>query len=226
MSMKNLFLVLLLVIPVCICAKGKRDDTPYLKGAVPMENGIVVFRKSFRIPTQNDTQIRENMLYYVKDVLVANGLKDAFTRMQMGVNGEDTISARVEEWMIFEKKFLYLDKTRFRYQVNVTVSDQRVNMWITQVSYYYRENWDEMQPTGEGGEILRAEEWIDDAHCLNKKGKLAWGSARFRRKTVDRVKAIFDNAMDMFEQKIQEQKDQEDGKVKFVEVKKRKFVEE
>ena len=76
------------------------------------------------------------------------------------------------------------------------------------------------------GEILRAEEWIDDAHCLNKKGKLAWGSARFRRKTVDRVKAIFDNAMDMFEQKIQEQKDQEDGKVKFVEVKKRKFVEE
>ena len=224
--MKNLILAMLLAIPVCICARDKRDDTPYLKGAVPMEDGVVVFRKSFRIPAQDDRRIRENMLYYVKDVLVANGLEDAFTKMLMGVNGEDTISARVEEWMVFEKKFLYLDKTRFRYQVNVTVADQRVNMWITQVSYYYRENWDEMKPTGEGGEILRAEEWIDDAHCLNKKGKLAWGSARFRRKTVNRVKAIFENAMDMFEQKVQEQKDLEEGKKGAAEVKKRKFVEE
>lgn len=225
MTMKNLILILLLVIPLCVCASKKRDDTPYLKGAVPMENGIVVFRKNFRIPAQSDKQIRDNMLYYVKDVLVANGMEGPVTRMLIGLNNEDTICARVEEWMVFEKKFLYVDKTRFRYQVNVTIDNHNVNMWITQISYYYRENWDEMKPTGEGGEIYRAEEWIDDAHCLNKKGKLAWGSARFRRKTVDRVKAIFENAMDMFEQKVQEQKDKEEAK-KQEPVKKRKFVEE
>ena len=223
--MKNLILILLLAIPLCVCASKKRDDTPYLKGAVSMENGIVVFRKNFRIPAQSDKQIRDNMLYYVKDVLVANGMEGPVTRMLIGLSNEDTICARVEEWMVFEKKFLYVDKTRFRYQVNVTIDNHNVNMWITQISYYYRENWDEMKPTGEGGEIYRAEEWIDDAHCLNKKGKLAWGSARFRRKTVDRVKAIFENAMDMFEQKVQEQKDKEEAK-KQEPVKKRKFVEE
>ena len=225
MKMKNLILILLLTIPLCVCAKTKRDDTPYLKGAVPMENGAVVFRKNFRVSDLNENQIRENMLYYVRDVLVAKGLEGPVTRMLIGVNNEDTICARVEEWMVFEKKFLYLDKTRFRYQINVTVDRHNVCMWITQVSYYYRENWDEMKPTAEGGEILRAEEWIDDAHCLNKKGKLAWGSARFRRRTVDRVKAIFENAMDMFEQKVQEKKDQEEAK-KTEPVKKRKFVEE
>ena len=212
MKMKNLILILLLTIPLCVCAKTKRDDTPYLKGAVPMENGAVVFRKNFRVSDLNENQIRENM-------------EGPVTRMLIGVNNEDTICARVEEWMVFEKKFLYLDKTRFRYQINVTVDHHNVCMWITQISYYYRENWDEMKPTAEGGEILRAEEWIDDAHCLNKKGKLAWGSARFRRKTVDRVKAIFENAMDMFEQKVQEKKDQEEAK-KTEPVKKRKFVEE
>lgn len=224
MTMKNLILILLLAVPLCVCANKKRDDTPYLKGAVPMENGVVVFRKNFRIADMNDNMIRENMRYYVKDVLVANGLEGPVTRMLTDSDNEDVICARVEEWMVFEKKFLYLDKTRFRYQVNVMVDNHNVNMWITQISYYYRENWDELQPTGEGGEILRAEEWIDDAHCLNKKGQLAWGSARFRRKTVDRVKAIFENAMDMFEQRVQEQKDKEAKKEEVV--KKRKFVEE
>ena len=83
--MKNLILILLLAIPLCVCASKKRDDTPYLKGAVPMENGIVVFRKNFRIPAQSDKQIRDNMLYYVKDVLVANGMEGPVTRMLIGL---------------------------------------------------------------------------------------------------------------------------------------------
>ena len=136
---------------------------------------------------------------------------------------DGVIAARVEEWMVFSKKFLSLDQTRFRYQINVTTGQGAVKITVTQVSYLYGEEWHENKPTGTGGEIYRAEEWITDEHALNKKGtKVLSGSGKFRRKTIDRVNEIFENAMDMFEEKVKEEK----SKQQETKVQKRQFVVE
>ena len=53
---------------------------------------------------------------------------------------------------------------------------------------------------GEHGIIFKAEEWISDGEALNKaKTKLYPKSGKFRRKTVDRMEEIFDQAMDLFD---------------------------
>ena len=224
--MKKIILILLLLMPVMVMAQKVKEDKnapKYLKGAVPVENGIVTFKKTFRVPGQTDAQLYENMLFYVKDNLVVKGIEDAWTRMLSEGKEDGVIAARVEEWMVFSKKFLSLDQTRFRYQINVTTGQGAVKITVTQVSYLYGEEWHENKPTGTGGEIYRAEEWITDEHALNKKGtKVLPQSGKFRRKTIDRIEEIFENAMDMFEEKVREEK----SKQQETKVQKRQFVVE
>lgn len=222
--MKKIILALLLLMPLFAIAKADKHAPKYLKGAVPVENGVVTFKKTFRVPGQTDAQLYENMLFFVKDNLVVKGIEDAWTRMLSDGKEDGVIAARVEEWMVFSKKFLSLDQTRFRYQISVTTGQGAVNITITQISYLYGEEWEENKPTGHGGEIYRAEEWITDDRALNKKGtKVLSGSGKFRRKTIDRIEELFNNAMDMFEDKLKEEKAKENNESK---VQKRQFVVE
>lgn len=225
--MKRIILVIALLLPLAVMAQNSKVDKhaeKYLRGAVPVVNGAVTFQKTFRVPGQTDAQLHENMLFYVKDNLVAKGLEDAWTRMLSDGTEDGIIAARVEEWMTFTKKFLSWDCTRFRYQIAVTTGHEKVNITITQISYLYGEEWNENKPTGEGGTIYRAEEWITDEHALNAKGnKVLSGSGKFRRNTIERVNEIFNNAMDMFETQGREKEAQEQEATK---VQKRKFVVE
>ena len=223
--MKKLLFLLMLLLPFMAMAqksKVDKNDPKYLKGAVPVENGIVTFKKTFRVPGQTDAQLYENMLFYVKDNLVVKGIEDAWTRMISDGKEDGIIAARVEEWMVFSKKFLSLDQARLRYQISVTTGNETVNIIVTQISYLYDENWEENKPTGTGGERYRAEEWITDECALNKKGtKVLSGSGKFRRKTIDRMEEIFNNAMDMFEEQAKEKEAERQEKVQ-----KRQFVVE
>ena len=225
--MKKIILLLMLLLPIMAMAEKVKEDKnapKYLKGAVPVENGVVTFWKSFSVPGQTDKQLYENMLFFVKDNLVAKGIEDAWTRVISDGKEDGIIAARVEEWMVFSKKFLALDQTRLRYQITVTTGQGKVDISITQISYLYGEEWLENKPTGKGGEVYRAEEWITDEHALNKKGtKVLSGSGKFRRKTIDRVNELFENAMDMFEEKVKEDKAKEQNAAK---VQKRQFVVE
>ena len=42
-------LLLLLCVPMLVCAKSKRDDSKYLVGAVPEVNGQVLFQQTFAV---------------------------------------------------------------------------------------------------------------------------------------------------------------------------------
>ncbi len=224
--MKKIILALALMLPIVLTAQNSKVDKhaeKYLRGAVPTENGIVTFKKSFRVPGQTDKQLYESMLFFVKDNLVVKGLEDAWTRMISDGKEDGVVAARVEEWMVFTKKFLSLDRTRFRYMITVTTGNEMVNITLNQISYLYGEEWKENEPTGEGGTIYRAEEWITDEYALNKKGtKVLSGSGKFRRNTIERVEEIFNNAMDMFETQGQKM----EAEKKETQVQKRKFVVE
>lgn len=198
--MRRILWALLLCLPLLTWAKGK-DDAKYLAGAVPETNGQVVFSQAFAVKGKSQREIYGIMQSFVKQ-LVDSQIQGERTRIieNNAENGE--IVARMEEWMVFKKKPLYLDRTRFRYILAVTCEADKVKMQLSQISYYYREDME-----GQNGETYKAEEWISDANALNKAGtKLTLGSAKFRRATIDRVANLFEQARDAFEVPVPERK--------------------
>ncbi|MBO4840307.1 MAG: DUF4468 domain-containing protein [Bacteroidaceae bacterium] len=192
--MKKLFLAFMLMLPLMAVAKGP-VDAKYLKGGVPEENGVIVFRKSFSVPGMQKDDIFTTLSSYVKNVVVGPAIHEHRTRIVSDGKTDGTIVAKVEEYMIFKDKFLNLDRTRFIYQLQASVEGDKVKLAISQISYYYNEDQE-----GKNGETYKGEEWITDSQALNKKGDKIYPScAKFRIKTIDRVEQIFEDCMDAFE---------------------------
>ncbi len=191
-------LLALLCLPLCLMA-GKKDymkDPKYLLGAVPEVNGIVTFQKSFTVTDKSEQQIYDVLHAYINNSIIGSAIHDKslqYTRIISEDKAGGSVVARIEEYMVFSKvTFLQLDRTRFRYLLNAEVKGQKVNLTITQISYYYNEDME-----GKNGIPYKAEEWITDKVAVNKKGtKLYPRSGKFRRMTVDRVQAIFEGIMD------------------------------
>lgn len=198
--MKRIVLAILLALPfVAMSAKEKRDDSKYLRGAVPEVNGIITFTKTFSVAGKTQAELYPAMQAYVKS-LVAAGRQDLRTRVLSDEN--HIIVANVEEIMTFKKVFLNWDHCYFRYLINIDCSaDNKVKMTITKISYYY-----EFDQEGNNGVVYKAEEWISDKEAINKSGdKLYPRSGKFRRKTVDRVEEIFKGAIAPFDVPIEPQ---------------------
>ena len=202
--MKKYLLAALLCLPLCLMAGKKSDyrkDPKYLLGAVPEVEGVVTFQKSFTVTEKSEWQIYDILLAYVNNSIIAGAIQNQqpqYTRIISEDKGGGTIVARIEEYMTFTHVFLNLDRTRFRYLLSASVKGQKVNLTITQISYYYNEDME-----GKNGENYRAEEWITDKVAVNKKGtRLYPRSGKFRRKTVDRVEEIFQGVMDIFSTKM------------------------
>ena len=192
-------LLLLLCVPMLAFAKEKKDDSKYLAGAVPEVNGQVLFQQTFAVKDKNKQEIYTVMRDFIRQ-MTKEEIQMRGTKMAMEDSVAGTVVGRFEEWMTFKKKPLVWDRTRFRYLLTAECSDGKCHMTLTQISYYYEEDND-----GYNGRTYRAEEWINDANALNKaKTKLLWGSAKFRRKTVDRVEEIFTDARDAFEKPVEE----------------------
>lgn len=191
-----------LCLPLCLMA-GKRDymkDPKYLLGAVPEVDGIVTFQKSFSVTDKSEQQIYDILHAYIKNSIISNAIQNQqpeYTRIISEEKENGTIVARIEEYMTFSHVFLNLDRTRFRYLLSANISGQKVNLTITQITYYYNEDMD-----GRNGVTYKAEEWITDKLAVNKKGtKLYPRSGKFRRMTVDRVEEIFNGFIDTFSTK-------------------------
>lgn len=192
--MKKFFLALMLMLPLLAVAKGP-VDAKYLRGGVPEENGVIVFRKSFNIPGMSKERIYSTLNNYIKDAILEPAIHEHRTRITNEDKENGIIIAKVEEYMIFSHVFLNLDRTRFIYQLQASVEGEKVKLAISQISYYYNEEAD-----GRNGETYKGEEWISDPVALNKNGtKIYPGCKKFRIKTIDRVEQIFEDCMDVFE---------------------------
>ena len=196
---KNILIAALLCLPLCLMA-GKKDylkDPKYLLGAVPEVEGIVTFQKNFSVTDKSEQQIYDILHAYISNSIIASAIHDKelpYTRIISEEKENGIIVARIEEYMTFSHVFLNLDRTRFRYLLSASVKGQKVNLVITQISYYYNEDMD-----GKNGVNYKAEEWITDKLAVNKSGtKLYPRSGKFRRMTVDRVEQIFKDIIDTF----------------------------
>lgn len=191
--MKKILLALLFALPL-VANAGSKDDSKYLRGAVPEKDGIVTFTQTFSVPGKTQAEIYPVMQAYIHK-LVDDARQDLRTRIVSEEN--NTVAAKVEEIMTFKKKFLSWDHCYFRYFILVEcMSEAKVKMTIKQITYQYM-----FDNEGKGGENFKAEEWISDKAAINKDGtKLYPRSGKFRRKTIDRVDEIFTGAREAFEE--------------------------
>ena len=96
-----------------------------------------------------------------------------------------TIAASFDEWLVFRSNALVLDRTHFMYVLKADCQKGQATISISRIHYLYGE--------GRDSQRYRAEEWISDDNAVNKKNtKLYRGSAKFRRKTIDRKDQIFE----------------------------------
>jgi colicin import membrane protein len=162
--------------------KEMATDPKYLTGAVPEVDGKVVFTHSYTAPGKSAKEIYD--LMYKKLQVMAQAENQITS--QVAIVNETTleIGASFVEWMVFKKTSLVLDRTRFYYTVHVHCTDGKADVTISRLRYLYDE---ERTPTR-----YTAEEWISDREALNKKKtKLLPVSDKFRRMTVDRMEAVF-----------------------------------
>ena len=197
--MKKVLFALLMLMPLATFAKQKVDDSKYLKGAVPEVNGVVTFHKAFAVSGKSKKEIYVVMKEFLAK-MVDKSIPAPVNYARIHQDSQDTLAAQVCEWQVYKQKFLNLDRSRFRYTLNVLIDDGKVSIDMTRLAYYYQEDQE-----GNNGINYRAEEWISDKAALNKAGnKLLPKSNKFRRKTVDRAEELFNEIMDVFEQKAQE----------------------
>lgn len=165
--------------------KDRSKDIPYLRGAVPEVDGKVQFDTIVALPGKTRQQIYDAALEYLTLQTTEEGQIDNLSRVMYQKPENGDLAARYTEWLVFKNKALELDRTRFNYQIVAQCSDGSVKISIRNISYDYDEERTPIHYT--------AEEWISDEYAVNKKNtKLLPVSAKFRRKTVDRVKYIFE----------------------------------
>ncbi len=182
------------MLPLMVSA-GSKDDSKYLLGAVPEVNGNIVFTKGFSIPGRSAQEIHDIIQPWVSK-MVDESIPAPGNYARMMHDSRDTITARLCEWMVFKKKALNLDRTRMRYQMQMFIQKEHITISINRIVY----NYGTEALTGTIGEEYTAESWISDKEAVNKAGtKLYPKSGKFRRKTVDRMNEIFEDAMDLFE---------------------------
>lgn len=185
---KRIVTLLLLALPILAAAQ---DESRYLRGAVPVENGYVVFRQHFNCTGKTQEEIRLALVEYLKENVVKgpNALPQArFTDL-----GDSTgyIAASVEETLYFRRAALVTHSTRFYYQLVCTPQDGGFDIEMRRLHYLY----EEAANAGQRVQDFPAEEWITDEEALNKKGKLTrLAGKKFRRFTIDRKDEIFQGA--------------------------------
>lgn len=195
--MKRLFLSMLLALPLTIAAQDNswekieqepaqnvNRDAKYLEAnAVPEVEGVVCWETTVKAPGKSASQIYDILLAQMEKMTKeSNQFENSIVAIKNADKKE--IGGVYHEWLVFKNAALSLDRTKLNFQLIVECSDGEANVKMTRITYDYDLN---RKP-----EHYKAEEWITDKYCVNKKHtKLLPISGKFRRKTIDRKNFIF-----------------------------------
>ena len=198
--MKKFLIMLLAALPVSMWAQDNNweiaeeeqqevvkpekvnPDEKYLRGAVPLVDGKVVFSKTIEAPGKSADQIYTILHDYIEKMTKAS--YQIHSLLVVEDIEKHKIGASFEEWLVFKKAALMLDQTRLYYVIEVNCKNGEAEVSIKHIHYLY----DEYRKP----QKLKAEEWITDDVAVNKKNtKLYPFMGKFRRKTIDRKDFIF-----------------------------------
>ena len=193
--MKRLVLIIMMCIPMIGMAQNtwempeqngqtkQNPDAKYLVGAVPVEDGKVVFKKTIEAKGKSAKEIFETVDSYLRKMAKEPNQTEQ-SRVTLSDSTDYKLVGMYQEWLVFKSTALVLDQTRFFYILAVDCFDGKAEVILTNIYYLYEE---ERAP-----QRFAAEEWITDKWGLTKnKNKLSRVSGKFRRKTIDRKDYIF-----------------------------------
>lgn len=174
-------LFILCMLPTLLWAQ---DDAKYLAGAVPVEDGYVTFRQTFKAPSLSQQDLYRAMLLWATQKFQPS---ETFAQNRLITENEadGELGAIGEEYLVFSSSLLSLDRTRIYYQCRVKCLPGECTVELSHIRYWYDEARD-------GGVRYKAEEIITDEYGLNKKkNKLARVVGKFREKTIDFKDQLF-----------------------------------
>lgn len=176
--MKHL-LLLILLFPVLTFAQ---TDEKYLTGAVPEENGKVVFSKRITVSSLSQDQLYDILLNWAHGRFNNNDSRVVYENKEKG-----EIAVLGEDYLVFQDNALSLDRSLMSYQMIIRCSEHICDLSLQNIRYEYNVSH-KREP-----DRYTAEEWISDKNALNK-GKLIRLNSKFRIATIDYVTNLFDEA--------------------------------
>lgn len=175
--MKQL-LLFALFIPSLLWAQS---ESKYLAGAVPEENGKVVFTTKIEAPSLSKDEIYDRMLTWAKGYFSKDNNRVVYSDKSKG-----DIAAVGEQELVFQNTILSLDRALMDYRLTIECENGECSVKVAGIRYEYNVSY-QREP-----EKYLAEKWINDKYALNKsKTKLNRGNGKFRIKTVDFIEELF-----------------------------------
>lgn len=185
--MKKLLFILLSIAPVLLTAqdKEKKDISKYLSGAVPTENGKVVFIKEINAPGLSKAQVYDIALKWLDNTLKENKNKSSIVYQN---EEEGQVAGISEHYLVFKSSTFSLDRATAQYRILLTVQAGKCKIEINSIRYLYNGSQKNIP------DKYSAEDLITDKMALNKAGtKMYKIPGKFRMKTVDNAEALFNS---------------------------------
>ena len=180
--MKKFWIILLAAMPLGLWAQDNTWELPEEEQQVE-ETTLEAKINPIEAPGKSVAQIYTILHDYMVKMTKASNQINSRVVVEDSVNHE--LGASFEEWLVFKKSALQLDKTRLYFVLEAKCENGKADVTMRRIHYLYDEN---RKP-----ERFKAEGWITDDYAVNKKNtKLFPGSGKFRRKTIDRKDFIFD----------------------------------
>ena len=155
------------------------DDSKYLAGAVPEEDGKVVFSKEIELSGADQNSVFDQVLNWL-DIRVKENKNGS--RIVFNDKGKGQIVAYVEEYLVFTNNALSLDRSLLNFNLIVLCKPGKCEMQIERIRFNYE------------NKKLTAEEMIADKIALNKtKTEIYRGYKKFRINTIDYVDKFFES---------------------------------
>lgn len=161
-----------------------QDNSKYLVGAVPEIDGKVVFSKTIDVSGKpSASQIYSLMKTWV-DREYTTTEDNLQNRILLSDPKTNDIACQGEDYLIFKRTGLVLDRAKIIYQLIIHTEDGKCDLTIRNIRYDYSDN----------KKLLTAEGMISDKEALNKnKTKLYRDNDKFRIHTVDMFDRIFES---------------------------------
>ena len=176
--MKKILLFTLFVFTI-ISVNAQTTDKEINKNSeevIPVVNGKVTFEEIIPAEGYTANEIKDIVDKWIKERFVKPTVISA---KQFTANNPKATILKGEEYLVFKKAALVLERTRIYYYLTLTANDGSCTFNMSRITYWYDDEDDK------GGIKMIAEEWITDENAINKKGKLKKFEGKFRNKTLE-----------------------------------------
>ena len=176
--MKKILLFTLFVFTI-ISVNAQTTDKEINKNSeevIPVVNGKVTFEEIIPAEGYTANEIKDIVDKWIKERFVKPTVISA---KQFTANNPKATILKGEEYLVFKKAALVLERARIYYYLTLTANDGSCTFNMSRITYWYDDEDDK------GGIKMIAEDWITDENAINKKGKLKKFEGKFRNKTLE-----------------------------------------